>query len=281
MVHVEHHAADPDRDHDRPHRRRSASTQRPAHDGQRRASAAPARRPSRRGHVRMEMTSRRGHQRRGGPRTVGGGLGGLGDQTAQLDADHQEQRRPQVAPRQGNDDHNQGDQPEDGRPEHGAEHIPERDPAGMSDSVAMRESSHDESMSSASATATHSRSTSARTPRAPGPPTRSARLPRCHLTAVPPVSPSKLRGAVGLLHMAVFLRKLLRIGGLPDELRAEVEAEGIIHLAEYVSVTRRFSGRSPASGRRQHLELRRLAGDDPSARAGDAVVGAEVGGPHH
>jgi hypothetical protein len=49
--------------------------------------------------------------------------------------------------------------------------------------------------------------------------------------------------------MAVFLRKLLRIGKLPDELRAEAEAEGIIHLAEYVAVTRRFSGRVPASGR--------------------------------
>jgi hypothetical protein len=45
--------------------------------------------------------------------------------------------------------------------------------------------------------------------------------------------------------MAVFLRKLLRIGGLPDDMRAEVEAEGIIHLAEYVSVTRRFSGKIP------------------------------------
>jgi hypothetical protein len=45
--------------------------------------------------------------------------------------------------------------------------------------------------------------------------------------------------------MAVFLRKMLRIGKLPDELRAEVEAEGIIHLAEYVPVTRRFTGRVP------------------------------------
>jgi hypothetical protein len=45
--------------------------------------------------------------------------------------------------------------------------------------------------------------------------------------------------------MAVFLRKLLKIGGLPEEMRAEVEAEGIIHLAEYVPVTRRFSGRIP------------------------------------
>jgi hypothetical protein len=45
--------------------------------------------------------------------------------------------------------------------------------------------------------------------------------------------------------MAVFLRKLLRIGKLPDELRAEVQSEGIIHLAEYVPVTRRFTGRVP------------------------------------
>jgi hypothetical protein len=50
--------------------------------------------------------------------------------------------------------------------------------------------------------------------------------------------------------MAVFLRKLLRIGGLPEELRAEVEAEGVLYLAEYVPVTRRFSGRIP--GKRAH-----------------------------
>jgi hypothetical protein len=47
--------------------------------------------------------------------------------------------------------------------------------------------------------------------------------------------------------MAVFLRKLLGIGKLPDAMRAELEAEGIIHLAEYVSVTRRFSGRVPGN----------------------------------
>jgi hypothetical protein len=47
--------------------------------------------------------------------------------------------------------------------------------------------------------------------------------------------------------MAVFLRKLLRIGALPEELRAEVEAEGIIRLAEYVPVTRRFTGRVPGT----------------------------------
>jgi hypothetical protein len=50
--------------------------------------------------------------------------------------------------------------------------------------------------------------------------------------------------------MAVFLRKLLRIGGLTDELRAESEAEGVIYLAEYVPVTRRFSGKIP--GKRAH-----------------------------
>jgi hypothetical protein len=45
--------------------------------------------------------------------------------------------------------------------------------------------------------------------------------------------------------MAVFVRKLLGIGKLPDELRAEVQAEGVLHLAEYVAVTSRFSGRVP------------------------------------
>jgi hypothetical protein len=50
--------------------------------------------------------------------------------------------------------------------------------------------------------------------------------------------------------MAVFLRKLLRIGGLTDELRAEIDGEGIIYLAEYVPVTRRFSGKIP--GKRAH-----------------------------
>jgi hypothetical protein len=32
---------------------------------------------------------------------------------------------------------------------------------------------------------------------------------------------------------------------LPDDVRAEVEAEGVIHLADYVPVTRRFSGAIP------------------------------------
>jgi hypothetical protein len=45
--------------------------------------------------------------------------------------------------------------------------------------------------------------------------------------------------------MAVFVRKLLRIGGLPEALRSEVDAEGVLYLAEYVPVTRRFSGSVP------------------------------------
>jgi hypothetical protein len=58
--------------------------------------------------------------------------------------------------------------------------------------------------------------------------------------------------------MAVILRKLLRIGGLPSELRAEVEAEGIIFLAEYVAVTRRFSGKIP--GKRAKGEISSYVG---------------------
>jgi hypothetical protein len=45
--------------------------------------------------------------------------------------------------------------------------------------------------------------------------------------------------------MAVFLRKMLGIGKLPDDMRAQVEAEGVLHLAEFVPVTFRFSGRIP------------------------------------
>lgn len=45
--------------------------------------------------------------------------------------------------------------------------------------------------------------------------------------------------------MAVFLRKLVRIGKLPDALRAEAEAEGLLFIAEYVAVTRRFHGAVP------------------------------------
>ena len=58
--------------------------------------------------------------------------------------------------------------------------------------------------------------------------------------------------------MAVFLRKLLRIGGLPAELRAEVDAEGILFLAEYVPVTRRFSGSVP--GKRASADISSYVG---------------------
>jgi hypothetical protein len=45
--------------------------------------------------------------------------------------------------------------------------------------------------------------------------------------------------------MAVFVRRLFGIGKLPDDLHAQVEAEGLIYLADYVAVTRRFSGVIP------------------------------------
>jgi hypothetical protein len=45
--------------------------------------------------------------------------------------------------------------------------------------------------------------------------------------------------------MAVFVRRLLGIGKLPDDLHAQVEAEGVIQLTDYVAVTRRFSGVIP------------------------------------
>ena len=45
--------------------------------------------------------------------------------------------------------------------------------------------------------------------------------------------------------MAVFVRKLLGIGKLPDEMRAQVDAEGVIHVAEFISVIMRFTGSVP------------------------------------
>src|SRR3954467_7406239 len=58
--------------------------------------------------------------------------------------------------------------------------------------------------------------------------------------------------------MAVFLRKLLRIGGLPEDLRPQAEAEGVIYLAEFLPVTRRFSGSVP--GKRAHTNISSYVG---------------------
>lgn len=45
--------------------------------------------------------------------------------------------------------------------------------------------------------------------------------------------------------MAVFVRRIFGIGKLPADVRAEVQAEGLIYLADFVAVTRRFSGAIP------------------------------------
>ncbi|OBH11228.1 hypothetical protein [Mycobacterium sp. E1747] len=45
--------------------------------------------------------------------------------------------------------------------------------------------------------------------------------------------------------MAVFVRRLLGIGKLPDDVYAQLESEGLRYLADYVAVTRRFSGAIP------------------------------------
>jgi hypothetical protein len=51
------------------------------------------------------------------------------------------------------------------------------------------------------------------------------------------------RGHTGLV--PVFVRKLFGIGKLPADVRAQVEAEGLVYLADYVAVTRRFTGAIP------------------------------------
>ena len=77
--------------------------------------------------------------------------------------------------------------------------------------------------------------------------------------------------------MAVFLRKLLRIGKLPSDLRAEVEAEGIISIGEYVPSPDASAVRCRASIRGQRRKLCGRAGADRSAGARHPVVGAEAG----
>ena len=49
--------------------------------------------------------------------------------------------------------------------------------------------------------------------------------------------------------MAGLFRKLFRIGGLPKDMRAEVEAEGVIYLGEYLAVVARFTGHVPGRSR--------------------------------
>src|ERR1700757_5074419 len=45
--------------------------------------------------------------------------------------------------------------------------------------------------------------------------------------------------------MAVILSRMLGIGKLPADMRAEVESDGIVYLAEFVPVTFRFNGSVP------------------------------------
>ena len=58
--------------------------------------------------------------------------------------------------------------------------------------------------------------------------------------------------------MAVFLRRILRIGTLPDDIRAHAGAEGVMFLAEFVPVTYRFNGSVP--GKTAHNEIRGYVG---------------------
>jgi hypothetical protein len=55
-----------------------------------------------------------------------------------------------------------------------------------------------------------------------------------------------------------FLRRLNTVGRLPGPLRAQLEPEGIIHVAEKVRVKQRFSGAVP--GRRDALGANRHTG---------------------
>jgi hypothetical protein len=45
--------------------------------------------------------------------------------------------------------------------------------------------------------------------------------------------------------MPSFFRRFVRIGQLPEPMRAELAPEGIVHVAERVPVSQRFSGSAP------------------------------------
>ena len=45
--------------------------------------------------------------------------------------------------------------------------------------------------------------------------------------------------------MAGLFRKIFRIGGLPADMRPQVESEGVIYLGEYLAVVARFTGHVP------------------------------------
>jgi hypothetical protein len=59
------------------------------------------------------------------------------------------------------------------------------------------------------------------------------------------ISSSVPRPSGTIVGVAILLRRLFGIGKLPRAMREEFDSEGIIYLAEYVPVSRRFSGKVP------------------------------------
>ena len=249
---VEHDAADADRqDDDDADDDEDGSQRRPVHDGQRDGQERQHAAHDADGVSRGERRTPCVDERLGGPRPAGGGLGGFRDEPAEFDADDEEQRSAEVAPGQCDHDDDEGDEPERCRAEDRAVDVPGRDPAGAIDAVVVQRieggAVHRVDPGPLGGEADPEKGIDEQ--RAHGGADQPC-FPRCHPQRVP-------RGGYGS-HMAVFLRKLLRIGGLPDELRTEVEAEGLIYLAEYVPVTRRFSGSVP--GKRANTNISSYVG---------------------
>ena len=238
-MHVEHHPPDPDRDDDDRAECDQPGPQRAAHDGHSHGQQREHADHHTDGVSGRKRCRRRGYQRAGRPRTVGGLLGDLGDKPAELHADHQKQRGAKIAPRQRHHDHDQRHQPERGRPEHRAEHIPRRHPARVCDTVAMqriqRRRVHDGQPVPLQHIADPHRAYTATAASADA---MSQGLMRCHPNSSTtcnaacgvvdtPGSPvlrqnpdsDASTGAFNLMRygavMAVFLRKLFRIGKLP------------------------------------------------------------------
>ena len=200
MVHVEHNAPDPDRDDDRPRRMRSSQ----ARNGRRTTGSDDRQQRQHADHHAEGVSGRkrrrvRGDQRRGGRGRLAASLAisVMSPLSSTLITRNNATRR--LRRTSATTITTRASSRNDGRPEHGAEHIPGRHPAGVCDAVAMqRVQPRTSRWSSASSTATHSRSTSAHTPRRaraadpiePG-------LPRCHLTSCTTCIALEAAGAVG------------------------------------------------------------------------------------
>ena len=276
-MHVQHHACRPDREHDDRPEDDQPDPHRPAHDRQDERSKTPARRPSRRAHARTETTSTAALTRastgrwRSAAALAASVINPLSSTviTRNIAARTLRRAKATTITTKATSRKTAGPSTVQSRSQNATQ-------PGWATPKSCRGSRANRSMASTHVHCCASRPTSARTAQA-----RPRRGRRANLSAVSPHYHYPTLPATVHLWLC-FCANCCAFGGLPAELRTQVDAEGIIYLAEYLPVTRRFSGSVPGKkAKTEHLELCRLAGAHPAARAGHAVVGAQARRPHH